>query len=82
MLWNKTVYFQKIYVFYIDQFVIRVIFLVYQWKLLLNIKNSRSKQNYAEYGKMLRNKIVYLKKIYKFISDTFSVFVLDVENFI
>ena len=52
--------------------------------MLSKIKNSILPPNYARYEKMLQNKIVHLKKIYKFGFDHFleirTVFILIIKT--
>ena len=54
--------------------------------MLLKIKNFDFQQNYTRYKKKILDKIVHLKKIYKFISEYFLigrvVWILIVKNVI
>ena len=75
MLKSKIVYLKEIYNFYFDHFLIkRAVFVLF----LKNV-NKNQKINFPDKlcdihtKQMLRNKIVRLKKIYKFYFDHFLI---------
>ena len=74
MLRNKIIRFKKIYKFYFDHFLIK-------WTVcVLNVQNviKHQKLNFSDklcdvQKKMLRNKIVRFKKMYKYYFDHFLI---------
>ena len=87
ILESKIVYLKKIYKFYFDNFLLKCTVLILCVKnCFYKSKKSTFWPNYAICEKMLRSKIVYLKKIYKFCIDHFlikrTVFVLIEKNVI
>ena len=85
MLRNKIIRFKKIYKFYSNHFLIKCTIFV------LNVKNGIKKQKLNFSGKllrhtkkMLRNKIVRFKKMYKSYSEHFLigiiVFLINMKN--
>ena len=83
---SKIVHLKKIYKFGFDHFLVKRTVFVLIKKTLLKIKNCCFRPKNARYEKMLRSKIIYLKKIYKFYFDHFlkkrTAFVLIVKNVI
>ena len=74
MLINKTVNLKETYKFSMHHFFIGVTtFLLFNKNIFIIIKNSIFPTKYTTYGKMLRNKIVYLKEIYKFSINYFFI---------
>ena len=87
MLRNKIVHFKMIYKFALNYFFIGVIaLLLFIKNVFLEIQNLIFLPKYMRYEKHIRDKIVHLKKIHKFISEHFFighiVFVLIVKNVI
>ena len=86
MLRSKIVHLKKIYKIGFDHFFEKHTVFILIKKTLLKIKSCVFRANNARYEKMLRSKIVYLNKIYKFNFDHFlircTVFVLIVKNVI
>ena len=85
MLRNKFIRFKKIYKFYFDRFLIKCTVFV------LNVKNviKNKKLNFSDklcdiQKKMLRNKIVRFKNMYKSYFDHFLigiiVFIINMKN--
>ena len=84
MLRNKFIRFKKIYKFYFDHFLIKCTVFV------LNVKNVIKNQKFnfldklCDIQKMLRNKIVRFKKMYKSYFDHFLigiiVFLIKMKN--
>ena len=83
MLRNKIVYFQKIYKFAFHNFSIEFIsFHLFIKTVFQKIKNSIFPPKYTRNGKMLRDKIVYFQKIYKFAFYNFSIEFISFHLFI
>ena len=85
MLRNKIVRLRKIYKFDFDHFLVKhTVFVLSIKNGFYKIKKSIFRPNYISCEKMLRNKIVRLRKIYKFDFDHFlfkrTVFVLSIKN--
>ena len=73
-IWTiKIVHLKKIYKFGFDHFLVKSTVFVLIEKTLLKLKNCGCRPNNTRYEKMLRSKILYLKKIYKFGFDHFLV---------
>ena len=71
MLRSKAFHLKQIHKFCFDHFLEkRTVFILIK-RTLLKIKNYSFRPNNARYEKMLKSKIVYLKKIYKFGFDYF-----------
>ena len=66
MLNSKSVRLKKIYNFYFDHFLEKLTVFILIKKTLLKIKSCGFRPNNERYEKMLTNKIVRFKKIYKF----------------
>ena len=83
---KKILFLIDIYKFPGNYFFIRVIFFVYEWKILLKIETFGLQKNYTTYQENVAGKIVHLKKIHKFTLEHFLighvVFVLIVKNVI
>ena len=85
MLRNKIIHLKKIYKFFLDHFLVKCTVLVLSIKNdIYKIETSTFQSNHARYEKILTNKIVHLKKIYKFVFDYFlvkcMVLVLSIKN--
>ena len=85
MVESKIIHLKKIYKFDLDHFLLKYTVFVLSIKNGFHkIKKSIFRPNYARYEKMLKNKIVDLKEIYKFDSYHFlvnpTVFVLSIMN--
>ena len=85
MLKNKIVRLRKIYKFYFNNFLLKpTVFFLSIMNGFYKIKKSIFRPNYSRSEKMLRKKILYLRKIYKFDFDHFlvkrTVFVLTIKN--
>ena len=85
MLRSKIVNLRKIYKFYFHHFLVkRAVFVLSIKNGFYKIKKSIFWPNYARYEKMLRSKIIYLRKIYKFYFHHFlvkrTVFVLSIKT--
>ena len=85
MLRSKIVYLKKIYKFDFDYFLVkRMVFVLSIKNGFYKIKKSIFRPSYISYEKILRNKIVRLRKIYKFDFNHFllkrTVFVLSIKN--
>ena len=74
MLSSKIVHLKKIYKLGFDHFLVKCTVLVLSIKNgFYKIKKSIIRPNYSRYEKMLKSKIVYFKKIYKFYFYHFFV---------
>ena len=85
MLRSKIFHLKKIYKFDVEHFFVkRTVFVSSIKNGFYKIKKSIFRPNYTRYEKMLRSKIVYIRKIYKFYFDHFlvkhTVFVLSIKN--
>ena len=85
MLTSEVVYLTKIYKFYFYNFLIkRTVFVLYIKNGFYKIKKCIFRPKYARDRKRLTNKIVHLKKIYKFDFYHFlikrTVVVLSIKN--
>ena len=85
MLQNKIVCLRKIYKFDFNHFLFkRTVFVLSIKNGLYKIKKSIFRPNSQRSEKMLRNKILHLRKIYKFDFNHFllkhTVFVLSIKN--
>ena len=85
MLRNKSIRFKKIYKFYFDHFLIKsTVFVLNVKNVIKNKKLNFFGQNLRHTKKMLRNKIVRFKKMYKSYFDHFLiriiVFLINMKN--
>ena len=73
MLRSKIVHLKEIYNFDFDHFLTEITVFVLIMKYVIKNQKIKFSGQTATYGKMLRNKIVHLKKIYKFYLERFLI---------
>ena len=85
MLKSKIVHLKKIYNFDFDDFLIkRTVFVLIVQNVIKNKKIQFSVQTVRNTKQMLRNKIIRLRKVYKFYFDHFLIgiifFLINMKN--